>query len=38
MIIKKAKINIEINEKKQQKKTKQTSENSPRELTEMKCN
>lgn len=35
MIIKKAKINIVINEN---KKTKQTSENSPRELTEMKCN
>lgn len=36
MIIKKAKINTQINEEK--KKTKQTSENSPRELTEMKFN
>lgn len=38
MIIKKAKINTQINEEKKKKKTKQTSENSPRELTEMKFN
>lgn len=37
MIIKKAKINTQINEE-ITKKTKQTSENSPRELTEMKFN